>query len=49
MGIDSLFKLGLQLEQSDDPAGAEAAYGRADEDWATPPPPPTSAAAPAAR
>ena len=31
MGIDSLFKLGLQLEQSDDPAGAEAAYGRADE------------------
>jgi peptidoglycan hydrolase-like protein with peptidoglycan-binding domain len=31
MGIDSLFKLGLQLEQSDDPAGAEAAYRRADE------------------
>ena len=31
MGIDSLFKLGLQLEQTDDPAGAEAAYGRADQ------------------
>jgi peptidoglycan hydrolase-like protein with peptidoglycan-binding domain len=31
MGIDSLFKLGLQLEDADDPAGAEAAYRRADE------------------
>jgi peptidoglycan hydrolase-like protein with peptidoglycan-binding domain len=31
MGIDSLFKLGLQLEDADDSAGAEAAYRRADE------------------